>query len=221
VGRRVIDFYPWLFLLFMFNLLWFFTYALVLRRGYLDKAAGIPLFSLTLNLAWDISGAFIIPSPLIQHYLDIGFVVLNVVFTLQWFRYWRNDFPNLSAFEFFFFWVIAQTMSFFVILLGNIELNDVLLYKMGFIDNFINSILFIALVYQRSALQGQSIYIGITKLLATGSMSLAMILRPVPGLEDSVITIPLYVGIVILDVIYVAAYYAKARRLGIDPWRRW
>jgi hypothetical protein len=48
----MIDFYPWLFLLFLFNLLWFFTYALVLRRGYLDKAAGIPLFSLTLNLAW-------------------------------------------------------------------------------------------------------------------------------------------------------------------------
>jgi len=217
----VIDFYPWLFLLFLFNLLWFFTYGLVLRRGYLDKVPGVPLFALTLNLAWDVSGAFIVQSPLVQHYIDIGFVVVNVAITLQWFRYWRNDFPKLTAFEFYFFWALAQTVSFFVILLGNIELDDVLLYKMGFIDNFINSALFIAMLYQRSALQGQSIYIGISKLLATGSMSLAMVLRPFPGLEDSVITIPLYVGIVILDVIYVVAYYVKAHRLGVDPWRRW
>jgi hypothetical protein len=217
----MIGFYPWLFLLFLFNLLWFFTYALVLRRGYLDKAAGIPLFSLTLNLAWDISGAFIVQSPLVQHYIDIGFVVVNVIITIQWLRYWRNDFPRLTAFEFYFFWLLAQSISFPIILLGNIELNDVLLYKMGFIDNFINSILFIALLYQRSALQGQSIYIGITKMLATGTMSLAMYLRPFPGLEDSVITVPLYVGIVVLDVVYIAAFYDKARRLGVDPWRRW
>lgn len=217
----MIDFYPWLFLLFLFNLLWFFTYALVLRRGYIDKVPGVPLFALTLNLAWDVSGAFIVQSPLIQHYIDIGFVVVNGAITLQWFRYWRNDFPNLSAFEFYFFWGLAQVISFFVILLGNIELDDVLLYKMGFIDNFINSALFIAMLYQRSALQGQSIYIGISKMLATGSMSLAMYLRPFPGLEDSVIVVPLYIGIVLLDLIYIVAYYAKARRLGIDPWRRW
>ena len=217
----MIGFYPWLFLLLLFNLLWFFTYALIIRRGEIDRVPGVPLFALTLNLAWDVSGAFIVQSPLIQHYIDIGFVIVNVAITIQWFRYWRNDFTRISAFEFYFFWALAQTISFFVILLGNIELDDVLLYKMGFVDNFINSALFIGMLYQRSALQGQSIYIGISKLLATGSMSLAMYLMPFPGLEDSVITIPLYVGIVLLDVIYVVAYYAKARRLGIDPWRRW
>jgi hypothetical protein len=217
----VLPFYPWLFLLFLFNLLWLFTYALILRRGYVDKVPGVPFVALALNLAWDISGAFIVPSPIIQHYIDIGFVVVNVAITIQWFRYWRNDFPNLRAFEFFYFWGLAQVFSFFIILLGNIELNDVLLYKMGFIDNFVNSALFIAMLYRRSALQGQSIYIGITKFLATGAMSLAMFTNPFPGLEDSVITVPLYVGIAILDVTYIVAFYAKARRLGIDPWRRW
>ena len=217
----MIGFYPWLFLLFLFNLLWFFTYALILRRGYLDKAPGVPLFALTLNLAWDVSGAFIVQSPLIQHVIDIGFVAVNIVITLQWFRYWRNDFPRLSTFEFYFFWALAQVVAFFIVLLGNIELDDVLLYKMGFVDNFINSALFIAMLYRRPALQGQSIYIGISKLLATGSMSLAMYLKPFPGLEDSVITVPLYVAIVVLDVIYVGAFRAKARRLAVDPWRRW
>jgi hypothetical protein len=217
----MLDFYPWLFLLFLFNLLWFFTYALVLRRGYIDKVPAIPLFSLTLNLAWDVSGAFIVQSPLVQHYIDIGFVMINVLILLQWFRYWRNDMPGLSTFEFYFFWAIAQVMSFGIILLGNIELNDVLLYKMGFIDNFINSVLFVVMLYQRTELQGQSIYIGITKGLATGAMSLAMFTNPFPGLEDSVITVPLYVSIALLDVIYVVGFYKKARRLGVDPWRRW
>lgn len=217
----MLDFGPWLWLLFLFNLLWFFTYALVIRRGHIDKVPAIPLFSLTLNLAWDISGAFIVQSPLVQHYIDIGFVIVNLVILGQWFRYWRNDMPGLSTFEFYFFWALAQVFSFGIILLGNIELDDVLLYKMGFIDNFINSALFIVMLYQRTELQGQSIYIGITKGLATGAMSLAMYTNPFPGLEDSVITVPLYVSIAVLDVIYVVAYYKKARRLGVDPWRRW
>lgn len=217
----MLPFYPYMFLLFYFNLLWYLTYALVIRRGYLDKMAGIPLFSLTLNLAWDFSGAFIIPSPLYQEVINIGFLAVNLVITLQWLRYWRNDFHQLSRFEFLFYWGFAQAASFVIILRGGEAIADVSLFKMGFIDNFINSALFIAMLYRRPRLEGQSIYIGLSKMIGTGSISLASYFNPFPGLEDAVITTPLFIGIFILDIAYVAAYYRKARRLGIDPWRRW
>ncbi len=217
----MLPFYPYMFLLFFFNAMWFLTYALVIRRGRLDRMAGIPLFSLTLNLAWDVSGAFIIPSPLYQELINVGFMLINLFITYQWFRYWRNDFEDLSGFEFYFFWGVAQVASFFVVLVGSAELRDVMLFKIGFVDNFINSALFIAMLYRRPRLGGQSIYIGLSKLLGTGAISLASAFNPWPGLADSRITLPLFVGIFILDMVYVVAYYAKARRLGINPWRRW
>jgi hypothetical protein len=211
-----------LFFLFYFNLLWYVTYALVLRRGYLDKMAGIPLISLTLNLAWDFTGAFIMPSPSVQMILNSSFLLINALITLQWFRYWRNDFKQLSALEFYFFWAFAQVASFVFIIRGSVELNDVILSKVGFIDNFINSALFIPMLYRRPALEGQSIYIGLSKLIGTGSSSLAFTFAPFPGpLADSIIMNPLMIGIFILDIVYVVLYYVKARRLGINPWRRW
>jgi hypothetical protein len=201
--------------------MWYLTYALVIRRGFLDKMAGIPLISLTLNLAWDFSGAFIIPSPLLQASINIGFLLVNLVITVQWFLYWRNDFKQLTTAEFFFFWIFAQTASFVMILRGSEAINDVALFKVGFIDNFINSALFIAMLYRRPRLEGQSIYIGLSKLIGTGSISLASYFNPYPGLEDAVITTPLFIGIFILDIAYVVVYYRKAKRLSINPWRRW
>ncbi|MDX1579334.1 MAG: hypothetical protein R3266_12665, partial [Gemmatimonadota bacterium] len=136
-------------------------------------------------------------------------------------RFWRNDFRSLSAGRFYFYWGFAFVASFAFILRGSAELGDVLLYKVGFIDNFINSALFIVMLHRRPGLEGQTIYIGIAKMLGTGSMAIAWLLHPWPGTEDSGILVPLYLGIAVLDLAYVVEVYRKARRLGIDPWRRW
>lgn len=215
-------------LLLIFNAYWFITYALVIRRGYIEKTFAIPMISLCLNLAWDISGAFILPSPLIQEILNIGFVIANTIITIQLFLYWRSDFKDLKATEFWYFWVMAIAFSFCIILIGSVELNDPGIYKVGFIDNFINSALFIVMFYRRDGLLGQSIYIGLSKMIGTAAVSLSWFIFPWPGTEGpwqadgGTWLMPfLYAGIFIMDITYVYLVYQRGKEMNIDVWRRW
>ena len=216
-------FYQYELFILLFNGYWYLTYVLAIRRGYLDKAPAIPLFSLTLNFAWDIAGAFILQSPGFQFLINLGYVTVNTIFTIQWFLYWRNvnGFKKLTPYEFYGFWALSMGVSLAVILLGNTELNDILGYKIGFVDNFINSILFIAMLYNRDDVAGQSVYIGISKMLGTGCMSIASLIFTPTKFENSVILVPLYIGIFAFDLLYVILYIIKARKLGINVWRRW
>lgn len=215
-------------LLLVFNAYWFITYFLVIRRGYIEKTFGIPMVSLSLNLAWDISGAFILPSPLIQEILNMGFVIANGIIALQLFLYWRSDFKGLKPTEFWYFWIMAFSFAFGIILIGSVELNDPGIYKVGFIDNFINSALFIAMFYRRDALLGQSIYIGLSKMIGTAAVSLSWFIFPWPGTEGpwqadgGTWLMPfLYAGIFIMDLTYVYLVYRRGKEMNIDVWRRW
>ena len=210
-------------LLLIFNFYWILTYFLVIRRGFIERTWGIPMISLTLNIAWDITGAFstAMRSPAFQKIGNMVFVIANLIITYQMFRYWRSDFNNLSAKEFFFFWAIAQVMSLRIIYIGSIELNDPIIFKMGFVDNLINSALFIAMFYRRPDLLGQSIYIGLSKLIGTGAVSLSSLIAPPPGTEDSLLMPFLFQSILVLDVIYVFLVYKRGQQMGIDIWRRW
>jgi hypothetical protein len=218
-------------LLLIFNVYWFITYFLVIRRGFIEKTWGIPMIGVTLNLAWDISGAgflsIFLPdsihmnSPVFQSIINIGFVIAYSIITYQMLRYWRSDFTTLTPFEFYFFWLLAQVMSFFIIVIGSIELNDPLIFKMGFVDNFISSAFFLAMLYRRPALLGQSIYIGLSKLIGTAAVSLSSLIFPWPGTEGSPLMPFLFLAIFVLDVVYVVAVYFRAQKLDIDVWRRW
>src|SRR5215204_2995458 len=99
-------FFQYQLFILLFNGYWYLTYVLAIRRGYLDKAPAIPLFSLTLNFAWDIAGAFFLESPGFQSIINLGYVTVNSIFTIQWFLYWRNinGFKKLNTYEFYGFW---------------------------------------------------------------------------------------------------------------------
>lgn len=203
-----------------FNIYWYITYFLAIRRGFIDKTWGIPMVSLTLNLAWDISGSFIAPSPFAQKIANMGFMLCNLFITYQMFRFWRSDFKNLKTDEFFLFWLLAQVGSFGIILVAMKEMNDPLLVEVGYVDNFINSALFIAMLYRREGLLGQSIYIAISKFIGTSSVSIMWFIYKWPGTTDETMWF-LISGIAILDILYIVLYYRKAKELGIDVWRRW
>lgn len=203
-----------------FNVYWYLTYFLVIRRGFLDKTWGIPIASLTLNLAWDFHGAFIVPSPMLQNLANAGFMACNLIITYQVFRYWRLNFRKLTAFEFYGLWLLAQGLALAIITVGGIEMQDPNLVEIGFLDNFVNSALFIGMFYSREGLRGQSIYIALSKLIGTGAISLSWYLFAWPGTTPITMKF-LTVGIFILDAVYVLLVYRRAREMGIDVWRRW
>jgi hypothetical protein len=111
--------------------------------------------------------------------------------------------------------------SFGIILVAMKEMNDPLLVEVGYVDNFINSALFIAMLYRRENLLGQSIYIGISKFIGTSAVSIMWFIYAWPGTTPETMYF-LIAGIAILDISYIVLYYRKAQELGMkDVWRRW
>jgi hypothetical protein len=217
----------------IFNGCWIFLYILVIRRGFKDQTYGIPFVALTVNLAWDIIGAFVAPSvaqsqgnsaPVYQGTIDFFYVIIDLIIVFQVFRYWYSDMePGAThgkRWQFYFFVVLALVFSLMLVRATMSALNDPLGVQVGFIDTFINSALFIDMFYRRSDLRGQSLWIGLAKLVGTGAMLIALTIRPWPGTEGSPILPVLFAGIFVLDLAYAILVYQRCQVLKINPWRR-
>ncbi len=89
-------------------------------------------------------------------------------------------------------------------------------YYTGFGLNFMMSILFVFMIYRRDNVDGQSVYIAISKWLGTVAAYGFML---ADGVQTPVVNV-LYAVVFIFDVIYIKMVYDKCRQEGIDPWRR-
>lgn len=89
-------------------------------------------------------------------------------------------------------------------------------YYTGFALNFMMSILFVFMIYRRGNVDGQSIYIAISKWLGTVAAYGFML---ADGIQTPVVNV-LYAIVFVFDVIYIKMVYDKCLEQGIDPWRR-
>jgi hypothetical protein len=213
----------WLFYLTfgVFNSCWIALYVLAIRRGFLDQTFAIPFVALAINMAWDVIGFTLAKGPALQRVADMFYYGLQLVILYQVVRFGWRDFPVMSRRMFLFWIAFSQVAAVWLMGLVMADLRDPIGVKTGFIDTFINSALFIAMFYRRSGLEGQTIYIGLLKLVGTGIMSLSLALFPWPGYADSALLLSLYVGIFVLDLVYVLLVYQRAQQTGISVWRRW
>jgi hypothetical protein len=214
-----------------FNILWLLLYILVVRRGHLDKTFGIPAFALCANFAWDIYNSIdpsiTARSPMPQPIIDGLYAVADLVILYQVLKYWRSDF-KMPSLEFYILLGMSMALSFLLMMTLIQEIEDVPMWRSAFIDTFLCSALFLSMFYRRPNLEGQSLYIGLCKLLGTGPFMLMLYFSPSLGpevkdlinLPASTLFVPLWVGIFILDLIYVMLVYRRSRDLGINPWRR-
>jgi hypothetical protein len=173
-----------------------------------------------LNITWDIYGGFIRPSPSGQQYIDIVYVLIDLVLYWHIYKYWQSDNLGLSRVQFFFFVGLALVICFVLYHAALIDLNDTDGVRLAYIDNFVNSVMFVAMVFRRPTPSGQSLYIGLFKMIGTGSAMLATALNPWPGTEQSALLPALYVFIFLFDLIYVVMIYRRVKAAGLNPWRR-
>jgi hypothetical protein len=203
-----------------FDLFWVLTFILIIRRGQLDRAFGMPFVAIVANFAWDFIFGFIYPSIVPQVYFNIIFLLFDLVIFWQLLRYWRREFTGITG------PILAAglgltTAVIFALYFGiMVEFDDFGGVYVGFVNNFITSSVFIGMLLQRSDLRGQSLYIALCKMLGTGSSALGLYLYPRPGFEGSTLLPLLYVSIFAIDLAYTILVYRKSRALGIDPWRR-
>jgi len=89
-------------------------------------------------------------------------------------------------------------------------------YYTGFALNVMMSILFVFMLYRRDSIDGQSIYIAISKWLGTVAAYGFML---ADGIQTPVVNI-LYAVVFVFDVVYIKMVNDKCRAEGINPWRR-
>lgn len=204
----------------LFDVGWTVMYILAIRRGFLDKTFGVPIVALFLNIAMDIVNIFIVASPGPQLFVNITFLLLQLVMVYQVFRWWRGDFPSVPTWQFMTLMIIGAVFGIVLIISSVREFNESPAWHTSWVDTLINAALFIGMFYRRTDLRGQSLYIAGLKWLGTWPLMLALYLYPPEGFEGSKLLPVLYAGIFVLDLYYVVIVYLRSRELGLNPWRR-
>ncbi len=197
---------------------WLIAYLLIIKRGYRDKACGMPMAALCLNISWEFIFSFVIPHSGIQRIIDIAWFAFDTVIVAQYLRYESARRPaDRPAALFYGAFLSLLAVSFWTVLLATREFDNPAGYYTAFGQNLLMSILFVGLLLDRPDLAGQSLYIGLAKMIGTFFASL-LVFRYV---SESHLTVFFAWAILFFDLAYVALYIWKARRLGADALRRW
>jgi hypothetical protein len=183
---------------------WTFTYALMIRRGFLDKTYGMPLVALCANISWEFIFSFLYPHGPVQRPVNIVWFSLDLVILFQLLRYGPREFDDLSKRVFYAMFGMALATSFCAVLSVTYEFDDWDGAYSAFGQNLLMAVLFLAMLRARGSLRGQSVFIALSKMLGTGLASVAFYLYS-PLSEGSVLLPFLYVAILAFDLTYVVA----------------
>jgi hypothetical protein len=198
--------------------LWSITYLLIIKRGFQDKACGMPMAALCLNISWEFIFSFVYPHHGVQLYINIAWFLLDAVIVGQFLRYESARRPaGLSAPFFYAAFLSILATSFLTVLLVTREFENWSGSYAAFGQNLLMSVLFIHMLQNRKDLAGQSLYIGLAKMAGTFCASALVFVYA----ADSALTVFFAWTILFFDLAYVAMYVAKSRRLGVNPLKRW
>ncbi len=197
---------------------WLITYLLLIKRGWQDKACGMPMAALALNISWEFIFSFVHPHSGVQLIINIAWFALDSIIVFQYLRYESARRPaDMSAAFFFGAFLSILVTAFLTVLLVTREFDNYAGYYTAFGQNLLMSILFIRMLLDRKDLAGQSLYIGLAKMLGTLCPSILVFVY----LPESHLTVFFAWAILSFDLAYVGLYLQKSRRLGINPLSRW
>lgn len=198
------------------GIFWLFAYLLIIRRGFLDKTYGMPLVALCANISWEFIFSFILPHPTPQLYINVLWFALDTVILFQIIQFWKREFPDLSARQFFSALLFALGSGFCLVLFSSIDLDDPIGKYAAFGQNLMMSALFIVMLYRRDNLRGQSIYIAIAKMI--GTLFAVWGFYPFFPFPENLLLPFLFASTLVLDLVYTAMVYQRCRKLNITPW---
>jgi hypothetical protein len=190
------------------GLFWSMTYILIIRRGFKDKTFGMPMAALCANISWEMIFAFFTPHNPPQLYVNYIWFSLDAVIVMQFLKYGRKEFTNISKWQFFSVFGLGTTIAIPMILAVNYQLEDNVGAYAAFGQNLMMSVLFVTMLINRKGVDGQSLYIALFKMVGTGLSSLAFyIYKPIA--QDSILLQFLFIAIFVFDLIYIIGIYQK------------
>ena len=189
------------------GIFWILTYILIISRGHKDKTYGMPLFALCANISWEFVYAFILPHSPPQLYINYLWFGLDIIIVVQFLRYHKNEFPNLSSSKVYIAFGLLVMTAFGVISFGGFYLDDDIGVYSAFGQNLLMSILFVIMFFNRGkSLRGQSIFIALFKMLGTGLTSIHFYLYE--SVTQGSFVLPfLFIAIFVFDIFYVILMY--------------
>jgi hypothetical protein len=197
---------------------WLITYLLIIKRGFQDKAGGMPMAALCLNISWEFIFAFVYPHGGIQRAINIAWFALDVIIVVQYLHYERaRRSAEMPVPVFYAAFLSILAVSFLTVLLATREFSNWAGYYTAFGQNLLMSVLFVRMLLDRRDLAGQSLYIGLSKTAGTFCASMLVFVYA----PESHLTVFFAWAILFFDLAYVAIYIRKGRRLGVDVIRRW
>lgn len=203
---------------------WTLVYLLIIKRGFQDKTYGMPLWALAANISWEFIFSFLLLThEPVQHVIDIVWFLFDAVIVFQFLRYGRSGFQGTVLEKYFYpMFVLVLIVSFGAIYTMTIQLEPTIppgridgRYA-AFAQNLMMSILFVSMLINRNNLRGQSIYIGLLKMIGTLLPSILFYLT----FPSDVLLDFLYMAIFAFDLLYVIMLYSKYRELKVNPWTR-
>jgi hypothetical protein len=188
-------------ILILGGIFWILTYIFIISKGYKDKTYGMPLLALCANISWEFIFSFLLPHSPPQLYINYLWFALDVVIVFQFFKYYKNEFHNLTSLTLCIVFGISVATALSIILSGGIFLGDVDGVYAAFGQNLLMSVLFVVMFFRRgNTLRGQSIFIAIFKMLGTGLTSIHFYLfEPV---SSSFVLPFLFISIFFFDLLY-------------------
>lgn len=184
------------------GIFWILTYIFIISKGFKDKTYGMPLIALCANISWEFIFSFVFPHTPPQLFINYLWFGLDIIIVIQFFKYGKNEFLNLSSKKLYSIFVVLLGVEFSIILFSGITLGEFKGVYSAFGQNLVMSILFIIILFKRNSLRGQSIYIAVFKMLGTGLTSIHYYLFE-PITQSSLILPALYVSIFIFDIVYI------------------
>ncbi len=195
------------------GVLWTLAYLLMIRRGFLDRTYGMPLVALCANLSWELIFSFVYPHDLPQRAVNVVWFSFDLVILLQLILYGPREFADLSRRAFYALFALALATSFGAVLSVTLALDDFDGAYSAFGQNLMMSVLFLAMLYSRRSLRGQSVSIALLKMGGTALASFAFYFYN-PEYEGSILLPFLYVAILGCDGIYAGAVIVLRRPKG-------
>ena len=187
------------------SLLWTLAYILMIRRGFRDRTYALPLLAILLNFSWEFIYVVIYrPDNRTVLWLRIIWLVVDVFNVWLLLRYGKaiQSVPEIKQ---HFYSVVVCTFA--LCYLGHLALHerfsDHPASDSAYSINFIMSVLFVFMYFNRRDLSGLSYGAAWAKMLGTGIMSLATVIGFLKEGGTHFFLEYLFACIFLFDVIYI------------------
>ena len=153
---------------------WTIVYIELIRNGFKDKACGMPLFALGLNIVWEflysVDGFFLSKEFMMaQNIADLAWAFCDVAILICWFKFGRQYLPKKAHKYFVPYTVLALVVCAgmqFAFYLYCDTATEASIYS-AFAQNVAMSVMFLTALFQRDSTKGFSLLGAVCKCIGT------------------------------------------------------